>query len=93
MRAFGPHGCRFVGSLQPDGELLAMASAGGTVKLWNARTCQELAVLFGHADPVYGVAFSPEGELLALGARTPPCAFGRPCVGRKGRCSLAMRAG
>jgi hypothetical protein len=40
----------------------------GGVRLSNARTGQQVAVLAGHADAVAAVAFSPEGELVATGS-------------------------
>lgn len=39
-----------------------------TVKLWDARTGQELAMLKGHAARVYSVAFSSDGKTLASGS-------------------------
>ena len=40
-----------------------------TVKVWDAQTGQELVILKGHTDGVFGVAFSPDGKRLA-GAAT-----------------------
>jgi WD40 repeat protein len=37
------------------------------VKLWDLRTRAELASLPGVADPVHGLAFSPDGKTVALG--------------------------
>lgn len=50
----------------PDGQLLATASADGTVILWNQRGQMLLRLLIG-AD-VYAIAFSPDGKLLATGS-------------------------
>ena len=36
-----------------------------TAKLWDAESGKELLTLRGHSDPVYGVAFSPDGKRLA----------------------------
>ena len=52
----------------PDGRLIAAASVGGgDVRLWDAGTDQELAVLPHGMIRVYGVAFSPVGTRLAVG--------------------------
>ena len=38
---------------------------GGGVKVWDAKTGQELVTLNGHMGGVWGVAFSPDGTRLA----------------------------
>jgi WD40 repeat protein len=56
-------------SVSPDGNLLATASADGTVKLWNIALefagQREIRTLTGHEDWVYTVHFSPNGTRLA----------------------------
>ena len=42
---------------------------GGQVRLWDAATRKETAVLKGHADEVLAVAFSPDGKTLATGSK------------------------
>jgi len=37
------------------------------VRLWDPATGEHLRTLTGHADGVWGVAFSPDGRLLASG--------------------------
>ena len=48
-----------------DGQVLASASGDKTVKLWDARTGQELRTLRGHAEKVTSVAFAADGQVLA----------------------------
>ena len=49
----------------PDGQTVATAGDDRTIKLWDAATGKELAMLAGHADTVYSVAFSPDGKQIA----------------------------
>jgi WD40 repeat protein/tRNA A-37 threonylcarbamoyl transferase component Bud32 len=51
----------------PDVGRLAVASADHLVKVWDTATGQEALVLRGHAKPVLGLAFSPDGRCLATG--------------------------
>jgi WD40 repeat protein len=46
-------------------QLLASGSVDGTVRLWDMRTMECMAVLKGHTGYVHSVAFSPDGRLLA----------------------------
>lgn len=55
-------------ALSPDGFTVATASAGNTVKLWNAATGQLQATLTGHQDRVTAMAFTPDGHTLATGS-------------------------
>jgi WD40 repeat protein len=47
---------------------LASASADRTVRLFDLETMQETAVLEGHTDAVWAVAFSGDGKTLATGS-------------------------
>lgn len=61
---FAPHAAMSV-AFSRDGRTLAVGTAGKTVELCDVETLTKRASLGGHAMPVYGVAFSPDGEFLA----------------------------
>ena len=46
---------------------MAVSGPGGTVLVWDANEEKELCALKGHVLSVYGLEFSPKGELLASG--------------------------
>src|SRR5436190_23953756 len=48
----------------PDGQRLASASTDQAVKVWDARTGENLLTLKGHVSPVSSVSFSPGGQRL-----------------------------
>jgi WD40 repeat protein len=57
-----PRGLTF----SPDSQRLATACGGTqTIDLWETGTSNRLATLKGHADVIWGVAFSPDGRWLA----------------------------
>jgi GTPase SAR1 family protein len=49
----------------PDGARVLSGGDDGTVRLWEASSGRELAVLEGHTGPVGSVGWSPEGSLWA----------------------------
>jgi WD40 repeat protein len=54
-------------AFSPDGKILAMASSGGSVLLWDVATGMMLESLKGHASRVRTLAFSLDGRTLASG--------------------------
>ncbi|KAL9464233.1 hypothetical protein AB3S75_001936 [Citrus x aurantiifolia] len=57
------------GTNNPNQQLiLASASFDSTVKLWDVELGKLLYSLNGHREPVYSLAFSPNGEYLASGS-------------------------
>ncbi|GMP80929.1 hypothetical protein CsSME_00035840 [Camellia sinensis var. sinensis] len=57
------------GTNNPNQQLvLASASFDSTIKLWDVELGSLVYSLNGHRDPVYSVAFSPNGEYLASGS-------------------------
>ena len=48
--------------------LLAVGSSSGEIRLWQVTGAQPYAILSGHTQFVWAVAFSPAGDLLASGS-------------------------
>lgn len=62
------------GSANPNLPLvLATASFDSTVRLWDPESGRCLHTLEHHTQPVYSVAFSPDGRYLATGSRDKLC--------------------
>lgn len=51
-------------AFSPDGKRIASGGADSVVRLWNADTLREVAVLRGHEGGVTAVAFFPDGSIL-----------------------------
>jgi eukaryotic-like serine/threonine-protein kinase len=49
----------------PDGKRVVSAGRGGTIRLWDATTGEQLDTLEGHEGQVWGLAVSPDGSLIA----------------------------
>ena len=55
-------------AFSPDGQYLATATKDGFVRLWQAKTGQELRKWRAHQENATSVAFSPDGRYLASGS-------------------------
>jgi len=53
------------GALRPDGHLLAVSLAGGTIGLFEFETGKPAGVLEGHAATISDLVWDPSGEVLA----------------------------
>ena len=51
-----------------DGTRIVTASSDGIVRLWDANTAMEVAVLRGHEGPVWSAAFSSDGTWILTAA-------------------------
>ncbi|MBA4192534.1 MAG: hypothetical protein C0467_31590 [Planctomycetaceae bacterium] len=49
----------------PDGKRVVSAGQGGTIRLWDATTGQQLGTLQGHKGQVFGLDVNPDGSLIA----------------------------
>jgi WD40 repeat protein/predicted Ser/Thr protein kinase len=63
----------------PDGKWVASAGTDRTVRVWRAEGRQDVAVLHGHTEAVFDLAFAPDGSRLA--SLSPPT---RPLLGIAG---------
>jgi WD40 repeat protein/serine/threonine protein kinase len=56
-------------AFSPNGTRVASGDVAGVIRIWDATTGKELAVIGEHKAAVLKVAFSPDGKLLAAGGK------------------------
>jgi WD40 repeat protein len=59
-------------TFSPDGAWMASAGYNAPIDIWNVKAWQVVQTLAGHSDRVFGLAFSPDGRLLASGSGMGP---------------------
>lgn len=59
-----PLGVRYNRIFSPDGQILATTGEGSVIRLWDARTGEELQTFVGIETP-WNIVFSPDSQLLA----------------------------
>lgn len=52
----------------PNTDLIASSGFDRTIRIWDAGSFQQRAVLTGHAGYVYSVAWSPDGKYIVSGS-------------------------
>lgn len=67
-------GSSLIGSVEsvlfsPDGSLLVSVNADGTARVWDVRKREQVAALKTDSGDIHGIAFSPNGNLLATPGR------------------------
>ncbi|MCO6459375.1 MAG: hypothetical protein J5I93_29035 [Pirellulaceae bacterium] len=67
--------------LSPDGGTLATCGYDKQIRLWDARTGEQLRLLEGHNGAVYDVAFSPDGKYLVSASADDTCKVWRVADG------------
>jgi WD40 repeat protein len=53
----------------PDGNALATGAINGDIQFWDPKTGEQATLLRTGYDRVFALAFSPNGEILAVGSR------------------------
>jgi WD40 repeat protein/serine/threonine protein kinase len=70
-------------AFQPAGQHLASGSIDGTLKIWDAKTGEELQTLLGHTAAVLGIAYHPNGQRLASCSQDGSVIIWESMTGRK----------
>lgn len=80
-------------AISPDGALLAIPGAAGSVHVWDILSGKELTALKGHTALVSALAFSPNGKLLASASSdTTALVWDVARIARPARAAVALKA-
>ena len=76
-----PHRAGLRGGVQPGRAAARHRQRRRTARLWDPATGEHLRTLTGHTGEVYGVAFSPDGRLLATASDDKTARLWDPATG------------
>jgi len=78
-------------AFSPDGKELAAETGGlnGTVALYDLKSLEPTRTLSGHKDRICGIAYSPDGKLLASGSEDMTVRLWEP---KTGKCLQVLNA-
>ena len=51
-------------AFSPDGNRVAAAGSEQAIRIWDSKTSEEIQVLYGHADVIWGLAWGNDGRTL-----------------------------
>jgi WD40 repeat protein len=81
-------------AFSPDGERLASSEFGKpSIRIWDARSGEELRQLTGHRDRVWTLAFSSDGKFLASGSSDKTIRFWNITTGQESQKSIENEHG
>jgi WD40 repeat protein len=69
-------------TFSPEGDQVLTGAGRGALKLWDAKTGQQLAAFVGHANYISACAFSPDGKRFASASRDETIRVWDPATGQ-----------